>query len=366
MRNVGCLALVFSLLSQVAFAKSVIADVVFWDQARGFQSVQNNLDVYTEVSPFWYYTDANGIIQAYRGSLTTYEDPDMVALLRSQGKKVTPTITNLLNGYFDGQLVSGILNNATRRASNISSIVNLTVNKGYDGIDLDYENLLAADRNAFSLFVRDLAAALHAQGKTLSVNVYGKTSEPGSWNGPQAQDLAALGSSADSLRFMTYEYHWSTSAAGPIAPLYWVDAVLAFAVTQIPASKVIHGLPMWGYDWVGMQAVDRTYGDIVSLINQVGATVNWDSGSQTPWFTYYAGNVKHEVWFENQYSIDAKLTSSLKNDVGGVFFWRMGGEDPAIANVVRSRMPASTPSMDPPPATTTTTTLPPKKKRGRR
>jgi hypothetical protein len=36
---------------------------------------------------------------------------------------------------------------------------------GYDGIDIDYESLDPADRDAFSLFVEELANALHAEGK---------------------------------------------------------------------------------------------------------------------------------------------------------------------------------------------------------
>lgn len=359
------LTLTLTLQARISFGKEVIADLVFWDQARAYQSVLNNIDMYTEVSPFWYFTNSQGYVEAYRGSISSYEDFNMVSNLKSKGKRITPTVTNLVNGNFDGALVSKILNDPVLRKRNVDSLVALTNAHGYDGIDLDYENLYASDRAVFTLFVQELASALHSVGKTLAVNVYGKISEPGTWNGPQAQDYAALGAAADRIRIMLYEYHWATSAAGPIAPITWVHDVLNFAVSKIPASKVIHGLPLYGYDWVGMQGQDLVWADVLNLANSTSAVVNWDSASQTPWFFYYQNGTRHDVWFENQYSIGAKVDKAVAFDVGGVFLWRVGGEDPGVAQTIRSRMPSSavsttTTTLAPPPTTLapTTTTLP--------
>jgi Predicted glycosyl hydrolase len=77
--------------------------------------------------------------------------------------------------------VSGIINDTVLSSVNIASLVNLAVDRGYDGIDLDYEDLPAADRAVFTAFVDRLAAALHAHEKLLTINVYAKTAEPGSW-----------------------------------------------------------------------------------------------------------------------------------------------------------------------------------------
>jgi len=101
---------------------------------------------------------------------------------------VIPTVANILNGVWDGALVSRIIADPVLTTVNVSSLVQLAVTNGYDGIDLDYENLSASDRPAFTTFVNQLAVALHAQGKLLTVNVYAKTAEPGTWGGPQAQD----------------------------------------------------------------------------------------------------------------------------------------------------------------------------------
>jgi spore germination protein len=163
----------------------------------------------------------------------------MPAFLRAHGILVLQTVANIINGVCGmGRLSARSSPNPQLRTVNITNLVNLAITGGYDGIDLDYENLRATDRTAFTTFVREVASALHAQGKLLTVNVYAKTSEPGTWDGPRAQDWQAIGQVADQVRIMTYEYSWSTSSAGPISPVNWVNDVIAFARSQIAPEKI--------------------------------------------------------------------------------------------------------------------------------
>jgi len=230
--------------ARAVLAKRVSGNLVFWDQARGFDSIVANADVFSEISPFWYRVLTDGRIVPYMTAAgTSYEDPAILGFLRSRGILVIPTVANIIDGVWDGALVSRILADSQLRAVNLTALVNLAVAGGYDGIDLDYENLRPSDRAAFTSFVQQLAGALHAHGKLLSVNVYAKTSEPGTWDGPQAQDWWAIGQAADQVRIMTYEYSWSTSPPGPVAPVNWVNDVIAYAVSQIPAAKILQGIP---------------------------------------------------------------------------------------------------------------------------
>jgi spore germination protein YaaH len=324
--------------TRASLARRVSASLVFWDQARGFDTIVSNPDLFSEISPFWYRVAADGSVVPYvTASGASYEDPAILSFLRASGILVIPTVANVLDGVWDGSLVSGILADPARSAANIGSLVRLAVDNGYDGIDLDYENLAASDRSAFTTFVSQLAAALHAQNKLLTVNVYAKTAEPGSWSGPQAQDYAAIGQAADEVRIMTYEYHWSTSAPGPIAPIDWVADVLSFARTSIPSAKIIQGVPLYGYDWVGQSGVDHVWQETTNIAAQYNATINWDGASASPWFEYLIRHTRHTVWFENGASSDAKLELNGSYDVGGISVWRLGGEDPLTWGAVRSR-----------------------------
>lgn len=333
----------------------VSGNLVFWDQARGFEAIMANSDIFSEISPFWYRVIADGRVVPYATvSGATYEDPAIVSFLRANGILVIPTVANIIDGVWDGPAVSRIIHDPTLSAANIHALVQLAAGKGYDGIDLDYEDLALSDRTAFTAFVARLAAALHAQGKLLTVNVYAKTSEPGTWSGPQAQDWRAIGEAADQVRIMAYEYHWSGSGPGPIAPINWVRDVLAFARTVIPAHKITHGLPLYGYDWVGQSGTALVWEEAVALASRYGSTVNWDSQSMSSWFEYMDRKTGHTVWFESGASIDAKLQVSSAYGAGGVALWRLGGEDPATWAALRGQFGGGGVPDSVPPAVTIT------------
>jgi spore germination protein YaaH len=135
----------------------------------------------------------------------------------------------------------------------VQQLTNLAVSKGYDGIDLDYEVFAFTDGRAswpttqpnWVAFIAELGASLHANGKLLSVTV------PPVWNGGAngytVYAQADIAPHADRIRLMVYD--WSVSTAGPIAPMFWVDSVMAYSNSVVPASKLQLGVPAYGRHW---------------------------------------------------------------------------------------------------------------------
>src|SRR5205814_3726222 len=94
----------------------------------------------------------------------------------------------------------------------------------YDGVDIDYENLWqASDRAGLTALLAELAIAMHAQGKEVSMAVPSLDHEA-SDNG---YDYGALAQSVDRIHLMGYDFHAiGSDHAGPIAPLGWLRGVL--------------------------------------------------------------------------------------------------------------------------------------------
>jgi spore germination protein len=127
---------------------------------------------------------------------------------------------------------------------------------------------------------------------------------------------------------MAYDYHWSTSAPGPIAPVGWVRDVLDYALAHIPAQKLQLGIPLYGYDWVGSVGHPLSWSQVYTLLTAHRAQVQWDQASQSPWLRYTdAAGTQHEVWFENAYSSSTKFDLARKLGVHGVSLWMFGTED---------------------------------------
>ncbi len=306
--------------------------VSIWAPVAGFleqQTMQQNADVLDEVNFFWYTLGADGSIGG--GAMAS----QAVQVAREAGLRVVPSI---VNGGFDAQRVSLVVNDPARRAQHIADILALVRDNDYDGIDIDYESLDPADRDAFSLFIEELAAALHAEGKLLSIAVHAKSDDAGAWSGAAAQDWARLGAAVDSFKIMTYDFHNAASEAGPIAPLDWVDAVLSYAARVVPPEKTWMGVPVYGYDWAGGGGRSLNWRQALKLVEQNSAQPQRDPASGELWFSYNDG--RNTVWFNDGETLAGRLELLAEKHpaVAGIAIWPLGGEDPANWTAIRDAL----------------------------
>jgi spore germination protein YaaH len=263
-----------------------------------------------------------------------------IARLRAAGLPIVPTLANVVDGDFAYQPVAAILHDPTRLAEHVTAIADLVRRENFAGIDIDYEDLHGTDRQVFTDFVTQLATALHADHRVLSVALFAKTTDAGVDQRNVAQDYAAIGKVADQVRLMGYDYHWESSPPGPIAPVTWIKPVLAYASTQIPPAKIVLGVPMYGYDWIGDHGTAITWLQALRLAKQYDVRTRFDQSSRTPWFTYTDGQGRaHTVWFENAASVTAKLDAARGAGIAGVYLWLYGYEDTGVWPALHKAFP---------------------------
>jgi spore germination protein len=283
------------------------AVVPYWNFSRGLNTVLAHKGGLTMVSPWMYSVTSSGAFSAM-GETSAAADAVLVRLRRS-GLKLVPTIANYSDGAWRYELIAPMLHDLA-------------------GVDIDYEELTASDRDAFSRFISALGRALHRRGKILSVDVFAKASDAGYDQRNEAQDYRALGQAADQVRLMAYDYHWPGSAPGPVAPIWWVNQVLSYATREIPAKKIVLGVPLYGYDWSGGKGTAMTWLQVFGLLKEHPSPVHWDEASQSPWLRYTDRKGRHhELWFENAYSASAKFEAAHRHGIGGVYLWMFGDED---------------------------------------
>lgn len=312
---------------------STIAALPYWNVDAGTAAVLANAGSLTSVSPWLYGIEADGTI-ARQPTVHEVRWHQQLDRLRAAGLTIMPTIANIVDGEWRPELIGRLLHDPVARDRHVREIVALVERRQYHGIDIDYEELRAVDREAFTAFVTELADHLHQRGKLLSVEVFAKTTDRGYDQRNQAQDYAAIGAAADQLRLMAYDYHWSTSDPGPVSPLPWVRDVLAYTTTIVDPHKVVLGIPLYGYDWARGKGEPVTWLQAYGRSKDSGAKVSWDRSNESPHFTYTAGGVEHELWFENAYSASAKFDLARRFHLGGVFLWMFGPED----NLVWSKL----------------------------
>jgi spore germination protein YaaH len=305
----------------------VVASLPFWNLAESSGVVAAHAPTFNEVSPWVYGLSPTGQIVAQAPERAP-ETTTAMHRLRSLSIPLIPTIANITHGHWAYPPVATMLRDPTAMNHHITDIVTLVNRENYAGIDIDYENLKATDRESFTIFVTRLGQALHAQHKILSVALFAKTTDAGDNQRNVAQNYPALGAAVDEVRLMAYDYHWESSPPGPVAPISWVRAVLAYAKTQIPPHKIVLGIPVTGYDWVDGHGQPVTWQQCFQRTTAFNTPVHYDGRSEAPWFVYTdTQRREHEVWFENADSTKAKLDAVKESAIRGVYVWMYGGAD---------------------------------------
>jgi spore germination protein YaaH len=280
---------------------------------RAFDEFQANADLITDVALRWFETNANGDL------FYEYQDDydKIIAFARNKHIKTHASVV-----FMDKDGMHALLSDAARRQHLVKQLSEQVKEDDYDGVNIDFEFLGQADRNNFTLFLQELKQSLGNE-KQLSVALFACT-KPQSWLA--GYDYAAIGRIVDRVVIMAYDYSYKTSPAGPVAPLWWVEEVVAYLKTIIPAEKILLGLPTYGYDWgKGIDTATVTAKRLQSLKAQYHLTESFDQASMSPYYSYVDNNgVSHRIWLENRASLNTKLDVALDNHLAGVSFWRIG------------------------------------------
>jgi spore germination protein YaaH len=263
------------------------------------------------------------------GAIAGHEDPLVTRWAQLRRIAVLPR--------FDCQrptALHAILTNPALRAATVSGLADLTRRYDYDGINIDFENGAATDRDALTAFVGELAARLHADGRRVSVEVSAKF-QPTTTGRSGFYDYEGLSAVADHVFVMNWGWHWTTSAPGAPDDMELSRRVADYVAAMPSKSRFVLGTNMYGLDWPAgggpsNKATALEHADVESLLGRYGATPVLDPISDAWTFAYTdASGVGHEVWYPDAATISRRVQLARERGLG-IGFWRLGEEDQRV------------------------------------
>lgn len=347
-RLIGLLALLVSWATAAVAQQRIERLFYYVDREDAYRSLTQRIGQITILSPAAYAVNERGIVW---GEV----DPRVLALARRHDVAVMPLI---VNPGFDQAMLSALLADATARARAVTTMVELCRQHGFRGIQFDFENVNVADRDAYTRFYREAAAALHDAGFLISMAVVHR---PGVLPGPTryhawlfenwrgAYDLEAIAEAGDFVSVMTYAQHTRRTPPGPQAGIPWVREVIDYFLRQMPADKLSLGIPLGSQHWYVSQEdkivpeMARSYSEQVShawalgLLERYGAELRWDDTQQVAYGSYPRGGTFEWVFVEDVRSFRTKLELIDRHRLRGFSAWVLGPEDPAIWEVLERR-----------------------------
>lgn len=299
-----------------------------WFQVSGVagnSGIDNNIATASGVNvlaPTWYsVTDSSG-------SMSCYASAGLVNKMHQRGTDVWALVSD-----FDTNVDFAALYSSKKARTNmVNTLINDAEKYGFDGINLDFENIKSAYAKDYLQFVRELSIECERKGLVLSTDNY----KPEAYN--RCYNLKEQSRFVDYVIVMAYDEHYAGTDAGSVASLPFVKEAVEDTVQLVGKEHVIAGIPFYTRIWtttdgnttsraVGMQAA-------VDQLNSDGQVALWNDDCGQYVASYTVGNATRQIWFEEEKSIEAKMQVIQENNVAGVAGWKLGLEKSSVWPVI--------------------------------
>ena len=263
------------------------------------------------------------------GALVPMDDERLLALAGACGVQPLLHLSTLTAaGTFSAAQAAALLRDPALQQTLAANVLQTMLEKGYEGLDVDFEYLGRDLAEPYAAFIQLLRDTLAPYNLPLITALAPKTSaaQPGTLY--EGHNYASLSTASDAVLLMTYEWGYTYGPPMAVAPVGAVRRVVEFALTQMDAAKILLGFPNYAYDWTLPFTAGATRAQSIGneaaplLAAQYGAEIQFDTQSQTPYFTYLdeAGQ-PHEVWFEDARSAQAKFDLLSEYGLLGLGYW---------------------------------------------
>ncbi|MDH8679820.1 glycosyl hydrolase family 18 protein [Fusibacter bizertensis] len=290
------------------------------------------------ISPTWYeLKDASG-------KVSSKASKDYVSWAKSNGYQVWALVSNA----FDKDLTHSFLYNSDARKHFINIMLEEALNYGYEGINIDFENVYLEDKDALTHFIHEFSVYANRAGVILSMDV---TVMGGSDTWSKCYDHEKLGQIVDFLIIMSYDEHWASSPiSGPVSSYDWVKHHMDQLAEVVDSNKLVMGIPLYTRVWreypssekanqyrtkssaIGMEAQNN-------LLEKYQLTPIWDEVDQLYYATFFEEDAQVKMWIENAETISAKLNIVSELNLRGAAMWRRGFETEDIWDVFKKINP---------------------------
>jgi chitinase len=319
----------------------------------------------THVIHFAVVPNSNGTLNTSINVVSQGNSSSIVTNAHNAGRKVLICVGGASSQTgFQGATSSANL------SSFITNIVSFMTARGYDGVDLDWEQLDPSDATQFTSLANGLRTALNSINPRLLLTA-AIASPP-----TPASLIASLQGQFDQINLMTYDLSgpypgWVTWFNAPIYDAGYrfpstgglvpsadgmVNSVLAAGV---PASKLAIGLAFYGSVWSGGAGTSTggaslprqswttapsmsqlSYNGIMSAYYQA-ALYRWDTNAQAAYLAIDSTGSTNDMFvsYDNERTCQTKVSYARNRHLGGVMIWELaqdhhaGQADPLLQAV---------------------------------
>ncbi len=304
----------------------------------------------THAIHFCLEAEADGAINSTDNGLTPTACNNFVTTVHNAGRKALICVGGAGSETgFEGATTT------TNLKAFISNLTGFVSSYNYDGVDIDWEPLAAADVLQYTNFVKALRTALNGLSPSKLLTV-AAPAYPVYGDSPTAEFamFASIQNQFDQINIMTYDLSgpypgWVTWFNSPIYDGGYTfpgtdelvpsvnGAVNNFIGNGVAPGKLAVGLPFYGYIWMGM-ALPRqgwpsantptvttpTYESIIDTYYQSNC-YHWDATAQAAYLSITNTQSANDMFisYDDVTACQTKVSYARNRGLGGIMIWEL-------------------------------------------
>ncbi len=273
------------------------------------------------VSPTWFSLIKND------GAIKNLASLEYSKWARSKGYQVWGMFSN----SFDPVLTHEALKDFETRQKIILQLLHFSQMYQLQGINFDIENVYPEDGPLVTQLMREATPYLHEAGLVVSMDITFYAGENNNWS--SFYERSKLAGIVDYLIIMAYDEHsGSSSVAGSVSSLPWVERNLQSLLKEVPKEKLILGVPLYSRLWKEQQKEDGTIeltsqalsmAEVKEWLSENGVQPVYNAESGQNYAEYFAEDEKatYKIWIEDDLSLSKRANLAANYQLAGVASW---------------------------------------------
>lgn len=275
------------------------------------------------LSPTWFSVTGTD------GAISSLASADYVKTAHEAGMEVW----GLVDNFNSSVSTLATLSNTASRNHLVEMLLSEAKRVGMDGINVDFESMTKEEAPHFIQFIRELSIGCRKNSLVLSVD--DPVPEFTTYYNRKEQGIVA-----DYVIIMGYDEHTEGSEkAGSVASLPFVEKGITQTLKEVPANKVINGMPFYTRMWY-TDTTGSVTSEILGMsqagqsVENMGMTSAWDEKTSQNYAELETGSGKYQMWLEDEQSLEEKLKLFQKYELAGVAEWKLGLERNSVWDLI--------------------------------
>jgi len=282
----------------------------------------------TYLSIFNYSATEKGDIIPY------FDDTEIVEISKEYGVIPLLSLTTLTpQGKPNIEGAYNILLNEEYQDILINEYIDIMKRKGYLGANLIFDFLNESNQTLHQNLVNKVANRFQPEGFLFFITINYSVQEVDNTILIDKIDYSKLSDFVNGILFLKFVWGADYGPPGPVININNLRTIIDYAASNVSPDKIIIGKPVFGYNWPLPYIPDRTYASSLTintaldLAFEVGAVIQFDENSQTPYYYYnefiFGYPAQHIVWFIDARSIDALDNLIIDYSLAGSGVWNI-------------------------------------------